>query len=164
MNEAGYCSRCGQPMSSQMKFGRLRAVCTACGFIRFDDPKVAVAALIAQSDQILLVKRAIDPERGKWALPAGYVDRGEDPQLALIREVREETGLEVVILRLVDVMFDGSVILIVYAAHIIGGTLCADDDAEACQWFSPQNLPELGFRSTQIIVEQWLAHIQGDSL
>lgn len=164
MSEIGYCNRCGQPLSAQEKFGRLRPVCTTCGFVRFDDPKVAVAAVITQADQILLVKRAIDPERGKWALPAGYVDRGEDPSLALIREVREETGLEVVTTQLVDVMFDGLVILIVYRAHITGGTLCADDDAEACDWFSAQNLPELGFRSTQIIVEQWLAQIKGNSL
>ncbi len=102
--------------------------------------------------------RGVDPERGRWALPAGYVDGGEDPALAALREVREETGLEVRIARLVDVMFDQGKILIVYGADVIGGALCAQDDVDDTRWFGPDEVPhDLAFRSTREIVARWLA-------
>src|SRR5690606_33499003 len=99
-----YCQVCAAPMVDRMAYGKLRRVCPACGFVHFDDPKVAVVLFIEQDDRVLLVRRGINPERGKWALPAGYVDAGEDPREAAVREAREETSLEVRITRLLDVM------------------------------------------------------------
>ena len=73
-----------------------RPVCTACGFVLYLDPKVAVGTIIeADDNRIVLVRRAIDPGYGKWVFPGGYVDRGEELPAAAIREAREESGLEV---------------------------------------------------------------------
>lgn len=114
----GFCPRCGKPIGQQVKFGKMRPTCAACGYVHFDDPKVAVVVFIEQEGKVLLILRGVDPQRGKWALPAGYVDRGEDPAQAAIRETAEETGLRVEITRLIDLMFDNGIIVIMYAAQV----------------------------------------------
>ena len=90
-----YCHRCGERLVEREVAGRLRPSCASCGETVFLDPKVAVAVVATDDGKILMVKRAIDPMMGRWSLPAGYVDRGEAVEEAAIREVREETGVEV---------------------------------------------------------------------
>ncbi len=155
LSQPCYCRRCGTLMHLSQVFGKQRFTCPTCTYVQFDDPKVAVAVFVRMSDQVLLVLRGGEPERGKWALPAGYVDRGEDPKIAAVREVREETGLQVHITRLLDVLYD-NVIVIVYEASVIGGELCAADDAADAQWFTRHTLPEVAFRSTREILSAWL--------
>ncbi|MCC7449085.1 MAG: NUDIX hydrolase [Anaerolineae bacterium] len=151
-----FCPHCGHAVEEQAKFGKTRQVCPACGYIHFNDPKVAVVTFIMQDDRILLVKRGVDPERGKWALPGGFVDYGEDPTVAAIREAAEETGLDIAITRLLDVTFPPTkVIVISYAAQVVSGSLVAADDVDAVAWFTPVNLPELAFESTQRLIEQY---------
>lgn len=157
-----FCPRCGTAVTEQLKFGKLRPVCPACDHIYFANPKVAAAVFIEGQDQahrqILLVKRSMDPGKGKWALPAGFIDFGESPTDAAIREAAEETGLNVEIMRLIDVMFgsNDNTIVITYAARVIGGTLSAADDAEEVRWFGADELPELAFQSTHTVVAAWL--------
>jgi ADP-ribose pyrophosphatase YjhB (NUDIX family) len=105
---------------------------------------------------VLLILRGVDPQRGKWDCPAGYVDRGEDPAQAAVRETAEETGLRVEIARLIDVLFDNGIIVILYAAQVVGGALRAQDDAADARWFGPLDLPELAFRSTQVLITTWI--------
>jgi ADP-ribose pyrophosphatase YjhB (NUDIX family) len=106
------------------------------------------------------VRRANQPEKGKWSVPAGFVDGGEDPARAAEREALEETGLQVRITGLLDVHgrqgdTEGADILIVYLAEVTGGSLCPGDDAAECAYFSPEALPELAFSSTQRVVRRW---------
>jgi 8-oxo-dGTP diphosphatase len=148
-------------MSDQQAHGKMRRVCPACGFIHFDDPKVAVVAFIERDNRVLLVRRAMNPERGKWALPAGYVDYGEDPREAAKREVREETGLDIEIARLIDVEGNpgtfGASIVIVYAASVVNGAARPQDDVDAVLWLSASDpVPELAFDSTRAMVSAWL--------
>lgn len=156
-----YCPRCGEALIKEHRFGAVRPCCPACGYVHFYDPKVAAAVFIEDGDRVLLVRRGVDPERGKWALPAGFVDHREDPRATAVREVQEETGLEVRLTRLVDVFHSpleaGASIVIVYAAEVVGGALRPQDDVEAVAWFSPEALPELAFESTRRLVEAWLA-------
>ncbi len=154
-----YCQVCAAPMVDRMAYGKLRRVCPACGFVHFDDPKVAVVLFIEQDDRVLLVRRGINPERGKWALPAGYVDAGEDPREAAVREAREETSLEVRITRLLDVMGpngSGATIVLVYQAEVLRGEAQPADDVDAVLWVSrADRLPELAFESTQAMLARW---------
>ena len=152
-----FCLRCGNPLEQAERFGRWRPVCPACGWIYFADPKVATAALIQQLGKILLVRRANDPQRGKWTLPAGFVDAGEDPAEAVRRECLEETGLEVRVTDLVDVLFGqehprGSHLLIVYRAEIVAGTLRPGDDVDQAAFFGLNGLPPLAFLTTRRIL------------
>ena len=104
--------------------------------------------------------RSNDPQKGLWTLPAGFIDAGEDPQVALIRECQEETGLQVRITALVDVIAGqelprGTNILIVYCAAVKGGELQPADDVDMAAYFSPDSLPPLAFSTTRRIIAQW---------
>lgn len=155
-----HCLRCGTRMVERVSYGRPRAVCPACGYVHFEDPKVAAAVIVERAGKILLVRRSFGPEEGKWSLPAGFVDGGEDPQQAAVRECVEETGLTVRILGLSDVIYGqehprGASIVIVYRAEVQEGTLRAGDDAAEAAFFAPSELPPLAFRATEAAVRRW---------
>lgn len=156
-----YCQVCGHSMEDRVAFGKPHRVCPDCGYIHFRDPKVAAVVFIENNEQVLLIRRAMNPERGKWALPAGYIDDGEDPREAAVREAREETGLEVTITGLLDVQQGpvelGASIIIIYAAQVTSGQAKALDDADAILWFSAHDpLPELAFDSTRTLLDDWI--------
>jgi ADP-ribose pyrophosphatase YjhB (NUDIX family) len=94
------------------------------------------------------------PEIGKWSIPAGYLDHGEDPRETAVRETLEETNLHVKISGLLDVYYNppeegGASIFILYHAQLLGGQLQAGDDADDARFFSLDQLPELAFASTR---------------
>ena len=155
-----FCTQCGHTMEERPKYGRLRPVCPACGHIHFIDPKVAAAVLVEQGGKVLLTRRAGDPQKGLWVTPGGFVDFDEDPKQAAIRECEEETGLKVEVVELMDVIsgvghVGGASMVIFYRARIVGGTLAANDDADIVGWFGPDELPELAFEPTKIILSRW---------
>jgi 8-oxo-dGTP diphosphatase len=158
-DEVNYCPRCGAKLTQAERFGRLRPVCPACDWIYFADPKVAVAVLLEQGAKILMVRRAVDPARGLWTLPAGFVDAGENPERAAERELFEETGLQARVTELLDVMYGqehprGAHIVIFYRAELLSGTLRADDDVDRVAFFSRNDLPPLAFSTTQRILQK----------
>ena len=141
----------------QERFGRQRPTCLRCGWIYFADPKVAAAVLVEVEGRVLLVRRAIDPYRGQWTLPAGFVDAGEDPRQAAERECFEETGLKVRVIRLLDVLYGqehprGAHILLVFRAELLGGEITPADDVDRAGWFLREALPPLAFHSTEQIL------------
>jgi 8-oxo-dGTP diphosphatase len=138
-----------------------RLVCIRCGFIFYLDPKVAVGTIITdEREQIVLVRRAIEPGYGKWVFPGGYVDRGEDVKVAAVREAREEVGLDVRLDRLINVYsYPGRApVIIVYAATMIGGCLGCDDEGLEAKFFAADEIPwqELAFRSTHEALREFL--------
>ena len=148
---ACFCIRCGSGVEERFLFERSRPVCPACGWVHFSDPKVAVEILVEQDGQVLLVHRLNEPGKGQWSLPGGYMDSDEEPTRAAERECREETGLEVQVTRLIDVMQDreyanSADVVIAYAASISGGSLRAGDDAAEAAFFPRASLPPIAFR------------------
>ena len=151
--EVAYCCRCAAALTTRKVGGKPRRVCPACGFIHFIEPKVGVGVMVVEDDRLLLVQRAMPPEQGKWSLPAGYLDHGEDPAATAVREALEETNLVVEITALVDVFHNppgqgGASIFILYRARRRGGELRAGDDASDVRFFALDELPELAFKST----------------
>jgi ADP-ribose pyrophosphatase YjhB (NUDIX family) len=139
-----------------------RLVCTACAYVFYLDPKVAVGAIIrTESARLVLVRRAIDPGYGKWVFPGGYVDRGETLADAALREAREECGLRIRLDGLVNIYsYAGRApIIVVYAATSIGGELCGDDECLETAEFDSESLPwgDLAFRSTREGLRDYLA-------
>jgi ADP-ribose pyrophosphatase YjhB (NUDIX family) len=112
-----------------------------------------VGALIFDGDRILLIERGREPLKGQWSLPGGGVETGERLEDALIREVREETGLQVeanevaVIFERIISDRDGKpeyhYLLVDFLCKVTGGTLCAGDDSSCAAWFSMDELPNL---------------------
>lgn len=154
-----YCIRCGTHLEIKHRFGRLRPVCPNCDWVYFPDPKVAAAVLIEKEGQILMVRRGVDPRRGKWTLPAGFIDAGEDPLKAAERECLEETGLKVRITGLLDVLYGqehekGAHIIIFYRAEIITGEPSAGDDVDRVAFFPKNHLPPLAFSTTHHILKE----------
>lgn len=152
-----FCPRCAAPLSYEEKFGTVRPVCPQCGWIHFIDPKVAAAVLLEHEGTVLLVRRVNEPFRGLWTLPAGFVNGGEDPAEAAVRECLEETGLSVRVRRVFDIVAGkehprGADFVIVYQVELLGGELRPDDDADAVEWFSLSALPPLAFRATQKVL------------
>ena len=146
----------------QERDGRDRPVCTACGHITFLDPKLAVAALIMRGGQILLGKRGPGTRSpGKWSFPAGFVERGEQVEIAAAREVLEETGLEIEPGRLIGLFSEPgeTVVLAVFEARPTNPAQVsvAADDLDALGWFSLESLPELAFERDYRIIERFLA-------
>jgi ADP-ribose pyrophosphatase YjhB (NUDIX family) len=138
-----------------------RLVCIRCGFVFYQDPKVAVGTIIVNDcDEVVLVRRAIQPGYGKWVFPGGFVDRGEAVLSAALREAREEAGLEIRIDRLLNVYsYPGlAPVIIVYVATMTGGTLAVDDEGLEAQFFRAEAIPwdELAFRSTQEALREFL--------
>ncbi len=156
-NQIKFCPRCGAEVAREEKFGMVRPVCPQCGWIYFIDPKVASAILVEQDGRVLLVRRVNEPFRGLWTLPAGFVNGGEDPAAAAARECLEETGLEVRVLGVLDVIAGreherGADFIIVYHAEVLGGVLAPADDADAADWFLRSDLPPLAFNATKKVL------------
>ena len=137
-----------------------RHVCTRCGQVVYQDPKVAVGTIISMNSRIVLVRRAIEPGYGKWVFPGGYVDRGEEVTAAAIREAKEEAGLDVRLDRLIKIYsYAGRpLVVVVYAATAVGGELCTDEECLEARLFTADEIPwsELAFASTAEGLREYL--------
>jgi len=74
-----------------------RLVCRECGFVAYENPKIVVGSVVAHDGRVLLCRRAIEPRRGYWTLPAGYMELGETAEEGAAREVREEAGARILL-------------------------------------------------------------------
>ena len=146
-------------MSERDVAGAVRPACDSCGAVVFLDPKLAVVVIVSSGEKILMVKRDIEPMMGRWSFPSGYVDRGEVVEEAAVREVREETNVEIELERLLGV-YSGRgepVALVAYAARAVGGSAEAGDETQAVGWFSEDELPPPPFPHDDAILRDWRA-------
>ena len=131
--------------------------CPSCGFVRFDNPKVATGVVVEHEGKVLLVRRNHEPMMGRWTFPSGFVDAGEVVEDAARREAFEEAGVEVELDRILGVYSaEGDpVVFIAYAGRVVGGTPEAGDEAYEVGLFAPNELPELAFQHDPAIIEAW---------
>lgn len=157
-----YCPKCGGPLHLQPVKGdpKERLVCQQCGFIFYLDPKVSACTIPVIGGKVVLVRRAIDPGRGLWVFPGGYMDRDETVVEAAERETREEVNLQVRATELVGVYsYRTTVVVIVYACEVLGGELQIDRESEEVRAFAPHEIPweQLAFPSTRDALRDFLA-------
>lgn len=150
--EASFCSACGARLERAMLYGRDRGICRECGRIDFRSPSVAVAVVLRDSQgRILMVKRGPGSSQpGRWSIPAGYMDYGEEAREAGAREVLEETGLLADVGEPVFVAtnFHDPLkvsVCIWFAGKVRGGKARAGSDAVDLGWFGLDDLPDLAF-------------------
>ena len=144
-----------------------RVDCPACGFVGYANSQPTASAVVRGEDgNILLARRAGPPGEGKWDLVGGFLAEGEHPLDALVRELREETGLEVEPLELVaiemDVYGDGdeapSTLNLYWTARVVSGDPAPADDVTELRWFSPGELPagaELAFENVARVLARF---------
>jgi 8-oxo-dGTP diphosphatase len=161
-NAFTFCPKCGHALEPRaLRAGEPpRLVCTSCAFVFYMDPKVAAGTICVVDGGIVLLRRAIDPEWGKWAFPGGFVDRGESVQDAAVRETLEEVRLRVSVTGILDVYsYTGTdTVLVVYSADVVGGELATGEEAEDVKAFPPEQIPwdDLAFESTRAALKDYL--------
>jgi len=128
--------------------------------VHHTDPKVAVGVAVFHDDRLLLVRRTMNPGRGRWSLPGGYLDLGEQPREAAAREALEEAGVVVSVGAVIDVFANpieqGGAVFILFEATWLSGTAAPGDDADAAAFFGRDEVPPLAFASTETVVRRWL--------
>lgn len=165
-----YCPQCGGELEERLlKPGEPpRLVCQACGFVFYIDPKLAVIGLVPLNGGLVLVRRGIDPGYGLWVVPGGFVDVGETLEQAVVRETLEETGLQVEVVRLLNIYsYEGSqVVVAAYITRHLGGDLHAADETLEARVFAPAEIPwtEIPFRSTKDALTEYLNLVNNSEL
>jgi ADP-ribose pyrophosphatase YjhB (NUDIX family) len=139
---------------------REQSVCSACGFVFYLNPKVVAGTIPEQGGRVLLTRRSINPGRGLWTFPGGFVDFGESVADAAVRETFEETGLKVELGGLHNVYsYPGSPVIIVFRASVVGGTLTTCEENDCLEWVAPDAIEweTLAFPSTREALREWVA-------
>jgi ADP-ribose pyrophosphatase YjhB (NUDIX family) len=156
-----YCMKCGNSVSRRRPAGdsRERFICDSCSEIHYQNPRIVVGCVPEQDGKILLCRRAIEPRRGFWTVPAGFMELGETIAEGAARETREEACAEVEIGRLfasVDVIEAGQVHMF-FTAKLIGGYGVGEETLETAL-FSKEEIPwtEIAFRSGKFALEKYL--------
>ena len=162
-----HCPECGQSLPPpEMPADRLVCqVCPNCGAHHYKNAKPTASALVVRDGRVLLGKRGISPFFGQWDVPGGFLEPWEHPAEGVVRELREETGLDVRPTELLGVWIDtygpgGDYTLnFYYVAEIVGGEPRADDDVSDLRFFAPDELPplaEIAFDNGRQALAEWL--------
>lgn len=144
MAAPAFCLLCGSALAERQIDGEPRQACTACDWVHFDNP-VAVAGVIVRrgdSNDVLLAK----PRGGReYVLVSGFLEAFESVELAAVREVREETGLDVAIERILGSYsckpIGKNMVFVVCVARLLGGDLAVADELDDARWFPLSALP-----------------------
>jgi ADP-ribose pyrophosphatase YjhB (NUDIX family) len=161
-----FCALCGSEMRMRtvLPDHKRFKVCGRCGFVYFPGPRLVAGCLVVDSRRVLLLRRGIEPQIGKWTFPGGYVDLGETPATAAVRETREEVGMRVELGRPLGIYSDPaypSVAVVVYMAMPGVEEASVSDEASEVHYFAPADIPwnELAFPTTVDALRDWLASL-----
>jgi len=130
-----------------------RLVCDACGYIHYDNPKIVVGAVAESLGRILLCRRAIEPRKGYWTIPAGYLELNESPEEGALREAREEANAALRLTGLLAVynVTRISQVQLIYRAALVSEDVSAGEESEEVGLFATEDIPwrDLAFPSVR---------------
>ncbi|MEL7486053.1 MAG: NUDIX hydrolase [Pseudomonadota bacterium] len=138
---------------------RERSVCDRCGFVDYQNPKIVVGSIAAWEDKIVLCKRAIEPRKGYWTLPAGYLELNETPEEGARREAWEEARARIEIERVLAIYSVPRIsqVQIMYRAQLLSPQIEAGPESEAVMLATWDDIPwaDIAFPSAGWALRQW---------
>ncbi|XP_050229790.1 nudix hydrolase 23, chloroplastic [Mercurialis annua] len=165
-----FCQWCGGAMKHEIPEGdeKLRAICTLCGKVAYQNPKMVVGCLIEHDNKLLLCKRNIQPSYGLWTLPAGYLEMGESTAEGAMRETWEEAGAEVDVLSPfahLDIPLIGQT-YIIFLAKLKKPHFSPGPESLECRLFSIDEIPydSLAFSSMLVTLKLYAEDVKAGSL
>ena len=163
MRKKTFCPYCGTRLTEKICEGSPRLFCEHCDEPIYENPIPASCLVVVDNmNRVLLVKRNVEPKKGFWCLPGGFMELGESPEKAALRELEEETGLLGRIEMLLGVSSNPSaqyhtVLMVGYLIRQYTGTLIAGDDADDAVYFHYDELPEIAFESHERFIRMYYA-------
>jgi ADP-ribose pyrophosphatase YjhB (NUDIX family) len=164
-----FCSRCGGALRFGVVDGedRERLVCAACGSISYVNPRLVVSTIPVTDDgRVVLLRRGIEPGRGSWAQPGGFLEVDETVTEAAIRETFEETGL---VVRLGEIIgfysrLEAAVVVVAFEAAVTGGEFRTNPEALEIEAFAPEAIPwpRIAFSTTMWALRDWVSRRRPD--
>lgn len=167
MRRTIFCPSCGSRLEKRDREGRSRLYCAAEDSFVYENPLPAVTAAVrSENGDILLVRRKIEPGKGRWALPGGFIELQESPVDAARRELMEECGIQVSGPSLIDILYQESrfygtsILIIGYSFDGFEGNPAAGDDASEIGFFDPKKPPKLAFEAHRRMIEHFLLRLE----
>jgi ADP-ribose pyrophosphatase YjhB (NUDIX family) len=157
-----FCSHCGQPVTLEIPAGDHlpRHVCKACGIIHYRNPKLVVGCVPEHEGRILICRRAIEPRRGYWTIPAGFMENDETLQQAAARECQEEALAEVQIgsLLVVAQVLSAQQVHVFFRAHLPSPSFGAGPESLEVELIEPGDISwaDIAFPSTEFTLRRYL--------
>lgn len=156
-----HCPYDGQPLEEKYVSERMLGVCPRCGFVDYQNPKPCVAVMVVREGKILLALRGIEPAKGKWDIPGGFIEPGESAEQAAVREIFEETSLRVRIRAFLGSISDvygerrEPTLNLCFIAEILEGEPRPRSDVAKLAWFCPDQAPAAMAFDHQHRVLEW---------
>ena len=161
-----FCSDCGSPGSYAIPEGdtHSRFICGACHRIHYRNPRIIAACIPIESGKILMCKRAIEPRKGFWTIPGGFLEEGECVEAGAVRETREEACAEVRITNL-HAMYSIphiSQVYLVFLADLQNGRFAPGVESQAVELFSIDDLPrkDIAFSAVRFSLDKYIERLE----
>jgi ADP-ribose pyrophosphatase YjhB (NUDIX family) len=164
--EPEYCPACGKSVEERVleEEHRPRLVCPD-GHVTWRNPRVVVGTIPVRDGRVYLARRGIEPAKGRWTCPGGFLEYGEALQEGARRETEEETRLLVEIGRLVGAYSrpHAGIVTLIYEANVLGGEAEPGAETVEVRDFGPDEIPwdELAFSTTESALRDWVASLPG---
>lgn len=161
-----FCTQCGQEVNLLIPQGdtHQRHVCTNCGHIHYENPRLIVGCVSTWDNKILLCRRAIEPRLGYWTLPAGFMENGETTAEAAVRETWEEAGARIAIdapFSMISIAHINQVHLF-YRGRLMSPEYSAGEESLEVILTKPEAIPwsDFAFQSVEITLRRFLAEAE----
>ncbi len=157
-----FCPLCAAKLKKSVIQDRYRLKCPSCNWIHYRNPVPAAACLVLNSKkEVLMVKRGVQPQKGKWSLPAGFIEIDESPEQAALRELEEESGIKGEVIRLIGAYLQpssnyGAVLTVGFFIKKMGGRLKAGDDALEAKFRKIEDISKIPFVSHRKMLKKEL--------
>jgi ADP-ribose pyrophosphatase YjhB (NUDIX family) len=159
--EFKYCPLCGTKLDSGLIENKTRKYCPGCNFIDYKNPLPVAVAVATRDKKFLLIKRGIEPKKGMWGSASGFIESGESPQEACLRELQEETGVTGTIEKLIgvkwleDEQMYGDMLAVIYLVQVDeDAEPVAGSDVDDARFFTIDELPEFFSRIFGNVIEE----------